>query len=507
MEVTVVAGSITEVEVDTVAVPLAQGVRTLAGDTKAADEALGGLIAQMLAEDLIAGKSGETHTLAVPSSARRRIKAKRVVVYGVGERSKLTTVTLRDRLANLARALRGMNAGNVAISLGETPSGGSPEDAAQAAAEGVVLGLYRFDKHHTRAADKPQHTLGDVTFVESSTRRAAQVRRGAEAGVIIAEGTNFMRDMANEPANLMTPTTVATRAQQMASELGIECRIIERAEAERLKMGSYLSVANGSIQPPKFIVLTYNGARTRGRYVGLVGKGITFDTGGISLKPPEGMDAMKGDMSGAATVIGAIQAIARLKLPVNVMAIAPCTENMPSGSATKPGDVVYASDGTSIEVINTDAEGRLVLADGIVFARENGCTAIIDIATLTGAMAVALGRVRMGLFSNNDRLAAEVDRAAEAAGERAWRLPMDSEYYDQIKSDVADIKNTGGRDAGSITAAKFLEVFAKDTPWVHLDIANVMSAGSDKGWQVKGMRGTPVRTLVEFVKSRAGTSK
>ena len=503
MQITVAAGNITQIDADTIVVPLAQGVRTLTGETAAADQVLGGVIAQMLASGLIAGKAAETTTLPVPASARRRTKAKRVVVYGVGERSKLTTIALRDRLANLARALRGMDAGNVALGLGETPSGVSPEDSAQAAAEGIVLGLYRFDKHHTRAQDKPAFTLGDVTFVESSTRRAAATRRGVEAGVIVAEGVNAMRDMANEPANLMTPTIMATRAQQVASDIGLECRIIERAEAERLKMGSYLSVAQGSIQPPKFIVLTYNGARTKGRYIGLVGKGITFDTGGISLKPAANMEAMKGDMSGAATVIGAIQAIARLKLPVNVMAIAPCTENMPSGSATKPGDVVYASDGTAIEVINTDAEGRLVLADAVVFARENGCTSIIDVATLTGAMSVALGRIRMGLFTNNDRLAAEVEKAADATGELAWRMPMDADYYEQIKSDVADIKNTGGADGGSITAAKFIEVFAKDTPWVHLDIANVMSAPSDKGWMVKGMRGTPVRTLVEFVKSRA----
>jgi len=503
MQVTVAVGNITENDADTIVVPLAQGVRTLSGETAAVDQALGGLIAQMLASGIVAQKSGETTTLPVPTAARRRIKAKRVVIYGIGERSKLTTITTRDRFASLARALRGIDAGTVAISLGDTPEGITPEDAAQAAAEGVVLGLYRFDKHHTRTQDKPAHALGDVTFVEPSTRRAAAVRRGVEAGVIVAEGVNTMRDMANEPANLMTPTVIATRAQQIASDLGIECRIIERAEAERLGMGSYLSVAQGSIQPPKFIVLTYNGAKTKGRYIGLVGKGITFDTGGISLKPAANMEAMKGDMSGAATVIGAIQAIARLKLAVNVMAIAPCTENMPSGSATKPGDVVYASNGTSIEVINTDAEGRLVLADAVVFARENGCTAIIDVATLTGAMSVALGRLRMGLFANNDRLAAEVERAADATGELAWRMPMDAEYYESIKSEVADIKNTGGPDGGSITAAKFIEVFAKDTPWVHLDIANVMSTASDKGWMVKGMRGTPVRTLIEFAKARA----
>ncbi|MEX2372933.1 MAG: leucyl aminopeptidase, partial [Dehalococcoidia bacterium] len=372
-----------------------------------------------------------------------------------------------------------------------------------AAAEGVVLGLYRFDKHHTRAGDKPSHTLGDVTFVESSARRAAAARRGVEAGTILGEATNLMRDLANEPANLMTPTIVASRAQQMASDCGVECRIIERAEAERLRMGSFLSVSNGSVQPPKFIVLTYNGARTRGRYIALVGKGITFDTGGISIKPAEGMDAMKGDMSGAAAVIGAMSAIARLKLAVNVMAIAPCTENMPSGSATKPGDVVYAMDGQSIEVLNTDAEGRLVLADGIAYARANGCTTILDVATLTGAMGVSLGNVRTGVFANNDRLYAEIERAADATGERIWRMPLDADYFEFIKSDVADLKNTGGRLAGSITAAKFLEAFVRDIPWAHFDIAGVMSASSDKGWMVKGMRGTPVRTLVQFVKSRA----
>ncbi len=502
MKITVVSGGITGVDADTYAVPLAQGVRTLSGDTAAVDRALGGTIASMLADGHIQGKSGEFTVLPAPAGrGARRLKAKRVAVFGMGERSKVTTISLRDRMGTLARSLRGINAGRVAISLQE--ASGDAEEAGQAAAEGVVLGLYRFDQHHTRAGDKPQYTLGDLTFVESSARRATQTGRGAEAGVVIAEATNMMRDLANEPANLMTPTIVAARAQQMAAEVGLECKVIERAEAERLKMGSYLSVANGSIQPPKFIVLTYNGARQRGRYIGLVGKGITFDTGGISLKPAEGMDAMKGDMSGAATVIAAMGAIARLKLPVNVMAIAPCTENMPSGSATKPGDVVYAMDGQSIEVLNTDAEGRLVLADGIAYARANGCTSIIDVATLTGAMGVALGGVRMGAFTNNDRLYGELEKAAEGVGERIWKFPMDPEYFDLIKSDVADLKNTGGRQAGSITAAKFLEAFARDTPWVHLDIAGVMSASGDKGWMVKGMRGTPVRTLVQFVKARA----
>ena len=282
----------------------------------------------------------------------------------------------------------------------------------------------------------------------------------------------------------------------------LECTIIERAEAERLKMGSYLSVANGSAQPPKFIVLSYRGAGN-GRPIALVGKGITFDTGGISIKPAENMDAMKGDMSGAAAVIAAIGALARLRAKVNVLAIAPCTENMPGGNATKPGDVVYAMDGQSIEVLNTDAEGRLVLADGLAYARQQGATTLIDVATLTGAMSVALGAVRIGTFANNDRLYQELERASAASGERIWRMPLDAEYFDLIKSDVADMKNTGGAPAGSITAAKFLERFAGETPWAHLDIAGVMDSTGDRGEIVKGNSGKPVRTLVHFVLGRA----
>ena len=237
--------------------------------------------------------------------------------------------------------------------------------------------------------------------------------------------------------------------------------------------------------------------------MGLIGKGITFDSGGISLKPAGGMEGMKWDMSGAATVIGAMQAIAQLAPRINVMAVAPCTENLPSGSATKPGDVVYAMDGQSIEVINTDAEGRLVLADGIAYAKSEGATTLIDVATLTGAMGVALGNVRVGAFVNDDRLWNAIETASDAAGERYWRMPLDDDYNRQIKSDVADLKNTGGRPAGSITAAKFLQAFAGDTPWAHLDIAGVMNAGSDRGEWAKGMTGIPTRTMVHYVLGRA----
>ena len=497
MEITVAGGGIMAQTADTYVVEVFADGR-LASEAAALDAAMGGAITQLIQDGFLTGRPGEINVLP----AGRRLKAKRVAVVGAGKRDGVTIDSARTRAGNLSRRLRDMNAGRVAIALQEASTALDQTDAGRAVAEGLTLGLYRFDRHHTREQDRPRYAIAHITLVETSTRRANAVQRGVTEGVILGEQTNFARDLANEPSNLMTPTIVAARAQQMAAELGIECTIIERAEAERLKMGSYLSVANGSAQPPKFIVLQYRGAGN-GRPIALVGKGITFDTGGISLKPAENMDAMKGDMSGAASVIAAIGALARLEARVNVIAIAPCTENMPGGTATKPGDVVYAMDGTSIEVLNTDAEGRLVLADGIAYAKSKGATVILDVATLTGAMGVALGGVRTGIFCNDDRTMTQVERAAEAAGEKVWRMPLDPEYDDQIKSDVADIKNTGGRPAGSITAAKFLERFVRDTPWAHFDIAGVMSKSSDSGVWVKGKSGNPVRTLIHFALGRA----
>ncbi len=498
MTITVTTGALGDVAADTHVVMLGPGTVRPAGDAAAADRAAGGAIAKMLSAGLFEGKAGEVAVLPVTG----RGKAKRVVVLGLGEPAKRTLDTFRTQMGNLSRRLRDAGGGSVAVSL-EALDHVEPEAAGEAIAEGFILGLYRFDKHHTKAADRPTKTVGEITVAAGSARRAAAIRRGVERGSIMAEAQNFARDLGNEPANLMTPTIMAARAQQLAAETGLECTIIERAEAERLKMGSYLSVANGSMQPPKFIVLHHRGGGPRARTIALVGKGITFDTGGISIKPAADMDAMKADMSGAAVVIGAIGAIARLKLPVNVMAVAPCTENMPSGSATKPGDVVYAMDGQSIEVINTDAEGRLVLADGIAYARANGASTIIDVATLTGAVRVALGTVRFGIFSNNDRLFGEIERAGEAAGEKMWRLPLDDEYGEQIKSPVADMKNTGGAPAGSITAAKFIQNFAGDTPWAHLDIAAIDMTPNEAGVNPRGNTGRPLRTLVHFVASRA----
>jgi leucyl aminopeptidase len=306
--------------------------------------------------------------------------------------------------------------------------------------------------------------------------------------------------MANEPSNHLTPTMLAERAAALAREAGMEFEVLERADMERKGMGSLLSVAKGSAEPPKLIRMGYRGRGGEGWDLALVGKGITFDTGGISIKPAANMEAMKADMTGAASVITAAWALARLGAKVNVLAIAPCTENMPSGSATKPGDVVTAMNGRTIEVINTDAEGRLVLADAICWANELGAKRIVDVATLTGAVTTALGDVCYALMTNDDGLCRQVEAAAAAAGEKTWRLPMWKEYDEYIKSDVADCRNVGvgNRGAGTIVGAKFLEPFAGKTPWVHMDIAGVDNMSSDRGWVTKGASGYSVRAMINL---------
>ena len=301
----------------------------------------------------------------------------------------------------------------------------------------------------------------------------------------------------------MTPTLLAEQAVLVAAAPGLEIEILERADIEAKGMGSFLSVAKGSAEPPKLIRISYKGKGGEGYDLALVGKGITFDTGGISIKPAANMDAMKADMTGAASVIAAMQAIAALKPKADIVAIAPCTENMPGGNATKPGDVVSAMNGRTIEILNTDAEGRLVLADGVLYARELGARAIVDVATLTGAVSTALGDFCYGVMTNNDELATRVEAAAAAAGEKTWRLPMFKEYDELIKSDVADQKNTGtgNRGAGTIVGAKFIEPFAGDTPWVHLDIAGVDMSDRERGWVSKGATGYSVRALINLAMS------
>jgi leucyl aminopeptidase len=323
-----------------------------------------------------------------------------------------------------------------------------------------------------------------------------------EQARIVGESQNFTRELVNEPSNRLTPTILADRAKKMCESVGLKCEVMGPQKIKELKMGAFWSVAQGSDEEPRLIVMRYEpqGAPEK-PVLGLVGKGITFDTGGISIKPADGMEKMKYDMAGGAAMIGAMRAIALLKPKVKVISVVCATENMPSGKAQKPGDVQIAMSGKAIEIINTDAEGRLVLADGLHYARTLGCTHLIDAATLTGACVVALGSVNAGVFSSDEDAYQHFTRALERSGEKFWRLPVDSEYLELIRSSIADIMNSGGRGGGAITAAMFLKEFAEDTPWVHLDIAGTAWIDDNKSWIAKGPSGIAVRSLVEFVRS------
>jgi leucyl aminopeptidase len=492
MRISVQQGNIIESEAKAIVVSVLEGA-DLSGATATVDQALNGIISQLTAEGEIRGKEGEltlVHTLG-------RIPAPRVLVLGLGKADSFALPTLRNGVAGATRYLRRTGAASVATV--PMSAGGLGQDAdavAQAIVEGALLGLYRFGRH--KKPDEDEREIEDLTIIESDAAKLEALRSGIETGRVLAEATNWARDLANEPANYLTPTEMASRAWSLAEELGLRCHVLERKDMEELGMDALLGVARGSHEPPKLIVLEYRGAGDDAPTLGLIGKGITFDTGGISIKPAQGMQEMKGDMAGAAAVIAAMGAIARLKPKVNVTALAPATENMPGGGAQRPGDVVRAMNGKTIEVVNTDAEGRLILADALAYARKLNLSPVVDVATLTGAIIVALGRATMGAMTNNAALLERMRAAAASAGEKLWELPLLDEYEEQIKSDVADIKNVGNREAGSITAGLFLQEFVDDTPWVHLDIAGVDLVEKEKGILVKGSSGIPVRTLVNL---------
>ncbi len=494
MEVRVEAADITKSNADTIVVNLFEGVTIPGGATGAVDAALGGAIRQLIEQGDIRGKSGEytlVHTFG-------KIPSPRVLVVGLGKQAAFDVDAVRNLAAGLVRYLRKPGIKTVAtIAHGAGIGGLDPAACAQAVAEGAILGAYRFTKHKSSSDDEPG-AVQSLVILESNRDRLAPMASAAERGSILGRATNFARDLANEPSNHLTPTDLANRAREMAVGAGLEAEVLEQADMERKGMGSLLSVAKGSAQPPKLVRLSYRGRPGDGYDLAMVGKGITFDTGGISIKPAANMEAMKADMTGAASVIAAMQAVAALKPKANIVAIAPCTENMPGGNASKPGDVVTAMNGRTIEIINTDAEGRLVLADGLCYAVELGATHIIDVATLTGAATTVLGDTGYVVMTNNDQFASRLETAAAAAGEKTWRLPMWKEYEEYIKSDVADQKNSATRGAGVITAAKFLEPFVGDVPWVHLDIASVDMMTSERGWIAKGASGYSVRALINL---------
>lgn len=493
MEIKVVNRSILEVEADAIIVNLFEGVNAPGGATGAVDKALGGAIAAAIVDGEVKGKIGETaifHTLG-------KLPARRVVVVGLGKQAEFNLDRVRAAAASAARAARKAGARRVAtIAHGAGIGGLEPSRSARATVEGSLLGLYRYREFKSR--DEDDREVDELVIAEVDEGRLEALLEGARKGRILSEATNYARDLVNRPSSYLTPEKLAEEARAIAGEFGLAVEILEREDMERLGMGALLGVSRGSDNPPKLIVLRYRHPAAR-EVVALVGKGLTFDSGGLSLKPAENMDEMKMDMAGAAAVLGALRAIAQLKPAIDIIGMVAATENMPSGHAMKPGDIVKSMSGKTIEVVNTDAEGRLTLADALTYARQLGANKLVDIATLTGAVIVALGNLVSGLLGNNRELLEAVKAAAEESGEKVWELPYLEEYKEQNKSEVADIKNVGGRGAGTITGALFVGEFAEGVPWAHLDIAGTAWTTKETSLFGKGATGVGVRTLVALV--------
>ncbi|HXU88049.1 MAG TPA: leucyl aminopeptidase [Methylomirabilota bacterium] len=491
MKVTVSVSPLASVEADALVVGLYAEEPKLRDAVARLDKALAGQLAEILGAERFQAKPAQvTHV-----HTAGKLPARRVVVVGLGKRSELTLETVRRAASAALRRARDLGARVVAIeTLGERLPAAA---RAHAVTEGAILGSYTFDRYKR---EKPEKRVEELRVVEVDGRRRREASEGARTGEIFADATCLARDLVNSPANDVHPTYLAKTAGEIAKGARLGLKVLERAECEKLGMGAFLGVAAGSEQPPKFIHLTYTPASKRRRRVAVIGKGITFDSGGLDLKTAEGMLRMKDDMSGAAAVLAIMRALPALKPPFEVHGLIAATENMPSGSAIRPGDVLRAMNGTTIEVGNTDAEGRLTLADAICYASDKiEADEIIDMATLTGACVVALGPLCSGLMSNDQALADRLLAAAERAGERVWQLPLIDEYREHLKSDVADMNNVGPRGGGAITAGLFLKEFAGERPWAHFDIAGPAFVEKDVPLGPKGATGAAVRTILAYL--------
>jgi leucyl aminopeptidase len=461
----------------------------------AAEKAVADAAAEVLSTGDVTAKPQELTLIHHP----RGLKTRRLLLAGGGKSGKFSAEELRRVAGAAVRWAKSKEIKRLVIALPEHSAVSAPE-AVRALVEGAFLGDFDPDYY---ASDRKDRRMEEVGILAPPSAERGPLEAALAAATILGESQNFTRDLVNEPGNRMTPTILGERARTMSAEVGLTCQVYGADKIKELKMGAFWSVAQGSAEPPALIVMTYEPPHkpiAGAPVLGLVGKGITFDTGGISIKPADGMEKMKYDMAGGAAMIGAMRAIALLKPAVRVIGIVCAAENMPSSTAQKPGDIQIAMNGKAIEIINTDAEGRLVLADGLCYARELGATHLVDAATLTGACVVALGMLNAGLFANDEDMCARFQKAAAITGERYWRLPLDDEYRDMIKSQIGDIMNSGGRWGGAVTAAKFLQEFVADQPWIHLDIAGLAWVEDAKPWMAKGPSGVAVRTLVEFVR-------
>ncbi len=459
------------------------------------DQALGGCLGLLFKERDFSGKANKTrimHTLG-------KIPAERLVLVGLGKKRELTDERIRQGAGAAIQAMRGTGRKSCTTLLHLTGGGG--DGFLRAAVEGAALGSYSFSQYKTKSDDNDGLEEARVLYppgyaTEMAEKAIAETQK-------VCEAVLFVRDLVSQPGNVATPAFLAEKALEISAKYGISCQILEREEMERNAMEALLAVAKGSRQPPRFIILEYMAAEAKVKPTVLVGKGITFDSGGISLKPREGMEKMKDDMAGGAAVMGTLMAAAALKLPVNLVGLIPAVENLPGGGAYKPGDVFKSMSGQTIEIVNTDAEGRMILCDALHYAKRYRPAALIDLATLTGACVVALGSFASGLMGNDEGLKRAVIKAAEMSGERVWELPLWEEYGELMKSDIADLKNAGGAEAGAISAGWFLKNFVGKTRWVHLDIAGTAWMDKDRPYMPKGATGVGVRLLVEYLRGVA----
>jgi len=480
MDIKVEGKSIAEVEADALLVVGFEG--------SAPGGPASGLSKELYDSGEFSGKPLEIAILHRPAG----LKVKRLVLAGAGKSGEFTAAEMRKLSGAMLRALKPKGVRSIVIAL-EEPF--RSDDFAAAAVEGALLGDMEANRYKT---DPKKNEKQVASFAVLGGSQAA-----VDRGRILAEAQNFTRDLANEPANLLTPTGLAESARKMAADYSLECEILDQDRMRQLGMGALLGVAQGSAEPPAMIILRYKPAAKPSSkdHLGLVGKGVTFDTGGISIKPAEHMDQMRYDMAGGAAMLGAMRAIAQLKPAIPVTAIIPTVENMPGSRAQRPGDIVTSLSGKTVEVLNTDAEGRMILIDALTYAQRLGCTHLIDAATLTGSIVVALGFVNIGAFTNNQAFLDKLMAAAKAEGEKMWQMPIDEEYKEALKSDFADLHNIGGRPGGSVTAAMFLKDFVNDLPWVHLDIAGTAWLEETKPYMAKGASGVGVRTFVRLAQN------
>ena len=459
------------------------------------DESCKALLRRLAKSGELTGKMLEFTLVHAPAG----LQSARLLLVGAGKREQWNSAALRKVAGAALRYLKSRSVRNFAMLVRE---GEATQESAQVIVEGVLAADFESDKYKTDK--KNDKRIESVVIAGYSDAERARGEGGAAKGRVIADSQNFARDLINEPSNKLTPSILAEKAEAMAKAAGLTAEVLDEKKIADLKMGALLSVAQGSIEPPRMIVITYNppSAKPGAPVIGLVGKAVTFDTGGISIKPSEGMEKMKYDMAGGATMIGVMRALATLKPSVKVVCVVPSTENMPGGRAQKPGDIQTAMSGKTIEVLNTDAEGRLILADGVHYAKQLGATHLIDAATLTGAVVVALAGVNVGVFGSDQAFTDKLLASAKAAGEKMWQMPIDEEYREFIKGTVADIQNiSSGKGGGATIGAMFIKEFTGDSPWIHLDIAGTAWNDDAKPWLAKGPTGVGLRTLVQLIMS------